>query len=58
MPTVRPMSGLAAVLQTWPLGYSIGVRPFYNTPLNRSNRSHLGRDLPPLVRVNWSQYPV
>ena len=26
MPMVRPMSGFAAVLQTWPLGDSIGVR--------------------------------
>ena len=31
MPMVRPMSGLAAVLQTWPLGDSIGVRQQYPT---------------------------
>ena len=29
MPMVRAMSGLAAVLQTWPLGDSIGVRQQY-----------------------------
>ena len=31
MPMVRPMSGLAAVVQTWPLGDSIGVRQQYLT---------------------------
>jgi hypothetical protein len=29
MPMARPMSGFAAVLQTWPLGDSIGVRQQY-----------------------------
>ena len=29
MPMVRPMSGLTAVVQTWPLGDSIGVRQQY-----------------------------
>ena len=31
MPMVRPMSGFATVLQTWPLGDSIGVRQQYPT---------------------------
>ena len=31
MPMVRPMSGLAAIVQTWPLGDSIGVRQQYPT---------------------------
>ena len=31
MSMVRPMSGLAAVLQTWPLGDLIGVRQQYPT---------------------------
>ena len=29
MPMARPMSGLAAVLQTWPLGDSTEVRQQY-----------------------------
>ena len=31
MPMGRPMSGFAAVLQTWPLGDSIGVRQQHPT---------------------------
>ena len=40
MPIVRPMSGLAAVLQTWPLGDSIGVRQQYPA-VRHVPRSHL-----------------
>ena len=40
MPMVRPMSGFAAVLQTWPLGDSIGVRQQYPT-LKQDTSDHL-----------------